>query len=315
VTTFRCTLAARARADDAFATAPPARRFLLLEVPGAWPVPDAVASAGLRADVADALRHRAGAAGARILLVRRPGRHPAPEPGDPRRWAVVRLGSSGGVTWGTWKSDDDLLGIDPAAAGPLPASPAAERPLALVCTHGRHDQCCAIEGRPVATRAAADPRVDAWECSHLGGDRFAANVLWLPSGLLLGGITLATAGAAIEAALAGRVPLEAYRGRCGDPAAAQAAQWFAMRELGVDRPDLVVVESVLAVPDVPGEPHEKGHLGEAHAVAVVRHGDRRLRLELAPRWTEPHQLTCRGPHGAQARTWRLVTLTALAAAS
>jgi len=275
-----------------------------------------VAAAGLRADVADAVRHRAGAAAARVLLVRRPGRHPAAGGDEPRRWATVTLdvpGAPGGVTWGTWTRDEDLLAVDPAApptvAPPAGAPPdvAAEaaRPLALVCTHGRHDVCCAIEGRPVAALAAADPRVDAWECSHLGGDRFAANLLWLPSGLLLGGVTTATTAATLTAALAGRVPLESYRGRCGDPAAAQAAQWFVMRELGVDRPDLVAVESLRATPPVADG-------AEPHVVALVRHGDRRLRAEVAPHWTEPHRLTCRGPHGAQARTWRLVALDVLA---
>jgi hypothetical protein len=88
-----------------------------------------------------------------------------------------------------------------------------------------------------------------------------------------------------------------------------------MRELAVDRPDLVVVESVRIEAADGAAPGEHGHHGEPHTVAVVRHGDHRLRLELAPRWTEPHQLTCRGPQGAQARTWALVTLTALAAAS
>jgi hypothetical protein len=325
VTSFRCTLAARARADEAFATAPPARRFLLLEVPGAWGVPDAVAAAGLRPDVADAVRHRAGAAAARVVLIRRPGRHPAAGEGEPRRWATVRLdvpGVPGRVTWGTWTGDDDLLAVDPAnppagagdrtaegtAEGAAEGAAEAARPLALVCTHGRHDVCCAIEGRPVAALAAADPRVDVWECSHLGGDRFAANVLWLPSGLLLGGVTAATTAATLAAVLAGRVPLESYRGRCGDSAAAQAAQWFVMRELGVDHPDLVVVESLRGVPPVADG-------AEPHVVAVVRHGERRLRAEVAPHWTEPHRLTCRGPHGAQARTWRLVALDALAAAS
>lgn len=311
MTSFRCTLAARARADEAFATAPPARRFLLLEVPGPWGEPDAVAAAGLRPDVEDAVRHRAGAAGARVLLVRRPGRHPAAAEGEPRRWATVRLdapGVPGGTTWGTWTCDDDLLGIDPASPPATAGAQGPARPLALVCTHGRHDVCCAIEGRPVAALAAADPRVDVWECSHLGGDRFAANLLWLPSGLLLGGVTAATTAPTLAAALAGRVPLESYRGRCGDPAAAQAAQWFVMRELGVDRPDLVVVESLRAAPPVSDG-------AEPHVVAVVRHGDRRLRAEVAPHWTEPHRLTCRGPRGAQARTWRLVALDALAAAS
>jgi hypothetical protein len=312
VTSFRCTLAARARSDDVLATAPPARRFFLLEVPGPWGATDAFAASGLRHDVAETIRHHAGRAEARVLLIRRPGRHPAAERGTPKRWAVVRLGRAGpagtvpgSVTWGSWADDDDLLRIDPAVPGPRVTD---GPPLVLVCTHGRHDQCCAIEGRPVAARAADDPRVDVWECSHLGGDRFAANLLWLPSGLLLGGVTAATTAPTLAAALAGRVPLESYRGRCGDPAAAQAAQWFVMRELGVDRPDLVDVESLRAEPPVSDG-------AEPHVVAVVRHGDRRLRAEVAPHWTEPHRLTCRGPHGARARTWRLVALDALAAAS
>jgi hypothetical protein len=315
VTPFRCTLAARARSDDVLATAPPARRFFLLEVPGPWGTPDALAASGLRHDVAETIRHHAGRAAARVLLIRRPGRHPAPGPGAPKRWAVVRLGRAGpagsvtgtvpgSVTWGSWADDDDLLRIDPVVPGPRVSGP----PLALVCTHSRHDQCCAIEGRPVAARAAADPRVDVWECSHLGGDRFAANVLWLPSGYLLGGLTADTTAATVAAALDGRVLLEQFRGRCGDPAAAQAAQWFAMRELGTDRPDEVAVESLHNLP-----PAREG--AEPHAVAVVRHDDRRLRVELAPHWGDPHQLTCRGPHGARARTWRLVASDVLAAAS
>jgi hypothetical protein len=303
VTDFRCAPAARERDDDMFATAPPARRFLLLEVPGPWPVPDAVAAAGLRADVADAVRHQAGRSHARVLLVRRTGRHPAAAPGEPRRWAVVRVGATpagGDVTWGTWAADDDLLRIDPADPGP---GAECDRPLALVCTHGRHDLCCAVDGRPVADRVAADPRVDVWECSHLGGDRFAANVLWLPSGLLLGGVTPDETGGAVDAVLAGRVPLHRFRGRCGMTSAAQAAHWFAMRELGVDRPDLVVVDDVRTA--------SHGDL----AIAVVRHGRDRARLRLAPHWTEPHRLTCHGPVGARARTWRLVDWSALAAAS
>lgn len=313
--TFRCSLAARSRADELLATAPPARRFFLLEVPGPWASPDVLAASGLRADVAESVRHRVGAAAARMLLIRRPGRHPAPDPGTPRRWAVAVLGRpdagapAGGVAWGTWTEDEDLLAIDPASVVPR----AATRPLALVCTHGRHDVCCAIEGRPVAAVAATDPGVDVWECSHLGGDRFAANLLWLPSGLLFGGLTAETVGGTLAAALDGRVRLDHFRGRCGDPHAAQAAQWHAMRALGEERPDAVVVESVHAV-------HENLHgdavedPDEPHQVATVRHGPgdaaRRFRVELAARWSAPHRLTCHAPAEGRARAYRLVAFAA-----
>ena len=59
-------------------------------------------------------------------------------------------------------------------------------PLVLVCTNGRHDPCCATFGRPLARvlREGAQ-RDDVWECSHIGGDRFAANIVILPEGPVL----------------------------------------------------------------------------------------------------------------------------------
>jgi hypothetical protein len=283
----RCSLGARRRGDEMLATAPPARRFFLLEVPGPWR-PESMAAAGLRPEVTVALNATVVRSGARLLLIRRPGRHPADRV-HPRRWAIAV--PSGGLHWGEWCHDEELLDIDVDAPVP-PFDPDRQRPLALVCTHGRHDLCCAIEGRPVAAAAAADPAVDAWECSHLGGDRFAANLLWLPSGLLFGGLSATDTGAVLAAAHAGRVMLEHFRGRCGDSPPAQAAQWFLMRELGEDRPDRVVVESVAS-----GSSRD--------LVAVVRHGAARYRLQLVIGRTDPAHLTCRAVADSRARTYRL----------
>ena len=69
---FRCADAARARADPLAGSAPPARRWLLLEHPGPWKI-DAIAGSGIDSDVHSALVEKAGSA-TRILLVRRPGR-------------------------------------------------------------------------------------------------------------------------------------------------------------------------------------------------------------------------------------------------
>src|SRR4029453_16254338 len=63
----------------------------------------------------------------------------------------------------------------------------------------------------VALRGVAPGQV--WETTHLGGDRFAGNVLVLPDGFLYGHVTAATA-AALAAACADRPGLPGLlRGR------------------------------------------------------------------------------------------------------
>ena len=79
-------------------------------------------------------------------------------------------------------------------AGGRRASPAQRRSrCCCVCTHGRHDACCAERGRPVAAALAAAHPEQTWEVSHIGGDRFAANVLVLPDGLYYGRVSAADA--------------------------------------------------------------------------------------------------------------------------
>ena len=78
---------------------------------------------------------------------------------------------------------DDPRGGVPAAR-PVPRADAD--PLYLVCTHGRHDACCALRGRPVALELDRVRPGRVWETSHVGGDRFAANLLVLPTGEVYG---------------------------------------------------------------------------------------------------------------------------------
>ena len=101
----------------------------------------------------------------------------------------------------------------------------------LVCTDGRHDDCCARFGRPVyralvdeVERQDVDLRVS--ECSHLGGHRFAANAIALPGGDLYGRIEPGDAGALVKAVLAGRLLRYRYRGRLGQSETRQVADCF-----------------------------------------------------------------------------------------
>jgi hypothetical protein len=124
--------------------------------------------------------------------------------------------------------DDELLDLDwPGADG----WQAYDGPLYLVCTHGRHDRCCALLGRPVAQALAQVHPERTWECSHVGGDRFAANLVVLPEGLYLGRIAADEVVAVVAALSEGQLPAGHVRGRSSLPMPVQAAQHFARTSL------------------------------------------------------------------------------------
>jgi hypothetical protein len=108
-------------------------------------------------------------------------------------------------------------------------------PVVAVCAHGKHDQCCAVRGRS-ACKAIADAYPDfTWECSHLGGDRFAATMLVLPEGLCYGRVDSTDSAGLVRRYLDGRLDNRFLRGRTSLPHAVQAAQYFAREEYGDDR--------------------------------------------------------------------------------
>jgi hypothetical protein len=127
---------------------------------------------------------------------------------------------------------NDLLGFDFGAAladGSGRASP-VDGPLYVVCTHGKRDRCCALQGRPLydALRHETDTgRV--WQSTHVGGDRFAGNVVVLPHGLYYGRVVPEDTAALLTAHAAGLVDLDRYRGRSAYSFPVQAAEQ-ALRE-------------------------------------------------------------------------------------
>lgn len=250
-----CSDAARARQDPMLGTAPPQGLFLLVEQDGGWAF-DGFPALDLQEDIRDEVVRRAEAAGARVMLIRRPGRQSSTVC-YLRAWCVVDTTAAPGrrVTWGTWAYAAELLGAldvveqrvasagdgTPACDG-TPArdlTPAADRippgddePLVLVCTHGKKDPCCAVRGRPVAAALAQRYPEQTWECSHTGGDRFAANVLLLPDGATYGGLDVDSALTVVEEHRAGRPDTAHLRGLCGVARPVQAAVVAAHDQLG-----------------------------------------------------------------------------------
>ncbi|MBR7838527.1 hypothetical protein KDL01_34995 [Actinospica durhamensis] len=260
-------------------SAPTATRgWLLIEHPGPWPAfgyPDDLPKPLARA--ADRLL----AEGVRPQLIRRTDRTGRRGAGAP---AVFLAGGDGHGRWVELIEPDALtqamltdtqtggrLTTEAFRSGHGPGLGRAAGPLLLVCTHGRREVCCARFGRPVAVALAARFGPLVWETTHVGGDRFAANLVVLPQGAYFGRLDPPQAVAVAERALAGELDLDAYRGTAGHSAAAQSAEWHLRRSLA--EPALAALRP-LASPG-PGL-HRFAHLGPG---GVAVHYDVRLRAE------------------------------------
>lgn len=145
---------------------------------------------------------------------------------------------------------EDLLGFDFAGAlagDGLPGLP-VDHPLLVVCTHGKRDRCCAKNGRPLYDALRHETESSwVWQSTHVGGDRFAGNVVMLPQALYYGRVEPADVPALLEAHAAGRIDLEHYRGRAAYTFPLQAAE-HAIREseglVGIDDLELVGADTL-----------------------------------------------------------------------
>jgi (2Fe-2S) ferredoxin len=226
----RCAVRADARGDDMLGTAFPAARLLLVEQPFPWG-PDGLRTSRFDGTTALAVEARARAEGIRVQAIRRMGR--APDPAH-RRWILADTRDGGrSLRCGEFAEDAELLEL------PLDGSHGApdSEPLYLVCTHGRHDPCCAARGRPLLAAMAAVRPDRVWQASHLGGCRFAPTVLVLPLGLMYGRVPPSAASEIVASSEAGEVAGEYLRGRIGMAPAAQAAMAQALDHLGLRRMD------------------------------------------------------------------------------
>ena len=174
---------------------------------------------------------QACAAGLRPLLIRRPGRHQRGE--QPRS---VFVGS--GMPDARWLERLEIadpaqlaaLDIEAVSRGQAGHGEPFSGPLFAVCTHGTKDLCCAVFGRPVAAALAAVHPGRTWEVSHVGGDRWAANLLVVPDGFLHGQLTPDDADVIAALALAGKVHPDRLRGRTS-----AATPWEQSAEIAVRR--------------------------------------------------------------------------------
>jgi hypothetical protein len=219
-----CAAVSSASEEPLAATASRIDHWILIEYRGAWArdvLGECLFSPELKAHLRGQLEQLERS---RLLFVKKPelraqaGRHVFFGTSRPGREQFFEL---------EVEHQNDLLGFDFAAAlaaGGGVASP-VDRPLLVVCTHGKRDRCCAKFGRPLydSLRNETDTR-SVWQATHVGGDRFAGNVVVLPHGLYYGRVEPADVGAVLEANAAGRIDLDHYRGRSAYSFPVQAAE-------------------------------------------------------------------------------------------
>jgi hypothetical protein len=259
------------------------RAWLLIEHPGPWA--ERLEDNALDAPVSRALA-RAREHSVRLQLIRRPGRRRATPP------IQVYAGWSGADAWleGRELADPaelNTLDLRAVGTGLRPGFGAPVRNLFLVCTNGKHNVCCARLGAPLA-RALRDGFGDAvWETTHLGGDRYSANMVCLPDGLYYGGLGIVDGLVAAARYLHGGVWLKRYRGRAGLPQTVQAAEHFLREQSGAGSVAAVTIESVSDAPATE-TPATKGLATKARVTDVIAGlgGERYLirveQVQLAP---------------------------------
>jgi hypothetical protein len=261
-------------------------RYLLLEYGGVWPAKawqGVEMPSDVRAVVNDAL---ASVPGSRLQLVRQ---HRGQAGGV--RVSVVDT-RRGRLTSRVLDNHRELLELDLAgdlAAGDLQGA-TAQAALWLTCTHSRRDRCCAKFGLPVQAALRDRAGDAAWQASHVGGHRFAPNVLLLPHGLMLGRVTPGDVDAIVGAVEAGGLPpLAFWRGRTCLAPHVQAAEIVArtrdsIADMGA--PEVVVDE-----------------LGEDACTVGLRFGDgSESEVRLRARSVAPFAKSC-GDEPVQLRSW------------
>jgi len=229
---FYCSDQSRAASEMTFGTASVGTLWLLLEYPFAWgyeALDDSLLSEAVKNYLnafIKAVPH------SRLLLIKR-------ERTRLKRMAlfIVRCRENQPTVVRLELEDyEQLVRFDLASVTPenLPSGGhVMSDPLHLVCTHGRRDKCCAKFGFPLFKSLSGDAGQSFWQCTHVGGDRFAANLICFPHGLFYAHVTADVGRTIVQEYGEKRVALQNYRGRACYSSSVQAAEYFIRTESGV----------------------------------------------------------------------------------
>jgi len=276
---MRCSALAEELAEPMAGTVDQRARWLLVEDRSPW------GEHAVRDVLGATLEAAAKARGMRLLLVRRREGDPA---ADTVRRAFLVDTAALRMAVRTVTELDELIGLLDASVEDFGA--ALEDPILLVCTNGKRDACCALRGRALITALAPDHAERTWECTHIGGHRFAANLIGLPHGIVYGRVGPSDGPRLADAYVAGRLDAALLRGRSAWPPPAQVAEVVVRERLRLDGISDVGLVSV----DVIGD----------RAVVELEVAGATHRVELrAERAATPRPTSCRADEPEQPIHW------------
>lgn len=269
-----CSEAAASANEVLQATAPVARCWIVIEQPGPWGR-QALTDSHFNAELGALIATKSDTTGVSVLLARHPTRLERDwDSKDRRAWIAVAAPGGMRLRAGVMP-DPSVVGewdFSAMASGHLPAfGSRTQEPLFLICTHSGRDACCAVHGRSLIDSMPASERI--WECSHLGGHRFAPTAISLPDGYVYGRLDVTSATSIVSASTFQRMQPSGARGRTCFPPPLQAADLAVRAHIAEEAMDALDVLRVVSDRVVPVAP--KARIADEDVECEVRHRDGR----------------------------------------
>jgi len=174
-------------------------------------------------------------------------------------------------------------------------------PFFLICSNGKKDKCCSKFGYPVYKFFESfNADIKVWECSHVGGDRFAANVVVMPYGIYYGHVAVEDVGHILVRTLLRKIYKNKFRGLSRRSFYEQAIEYHLREHLQNYDIDFEI------------HTHLISHVGDHYTVDVVTSNRGHYLIDLQRVVIEyPHLLTCKSNKLEDLSKFRLISLTTL----
>lgn len=174
-------------------------------------------------------------------------------------------------------------------------------PFFLICTNGKKDKCCSKFGFPVYKFFESfNSDVNVWECSHVGGDRFAANVVAMPFGIYYGHVAVEDVGHIMVRTLLRKIYKNKFRGLSRRSFYEQAIECHLRDHLQNYDIDFEI------------HTHLLHHEGDTYKVDVTTSNNGHYIMELLKeKVSYPHRLTCKSKKQEDLSKFKLTRLEAV----